>query len=48
MLSKKRVTHRDVARLAGVSTAVVSYVINDGPRGTSPDARRRVLDAIQT
>jgi LacI family transcriptional regulator len=43
---KKRVTHRDVAKLAGVSTAVVSYVINDGPRSTSPDARRRVLDAI--
>ncbi|HXT37154.1 MAG TPA: LacI family DNA-binding transcriptional regulator [Chloroflexota bacterium] len=48
MPSKKRVTHRDVARMAGVSTAVVSYVINDGPRATSPDARRRVLDAIET
>ena len=35
-----------MAKLAGVSTAVVSYVINDGPRATSPDARRRVLDAI--
>jgi len=48
MPSKKRVTHRDVARMAGVSTAVVSYVINDGPRATSLEARRRVLDAIQT
>ncbi len=48
MLAKRRVTHRDVAKLAGVSTAVVSYVINDGPRATSPDARRRVLDAIET
>ena len=47
MRVKKRVTHQDVARLAGVSTAVVSYVINDGPRATSPDARRRVLDAIE-
>ncbi|MGH2347307.1 MAG: LacI family DNA-binding transcriptional regulator [Chloroflexota bacterium] len=44
---KKRVTHRDVARLAGVSTAVVSYVINDGPRATAATTRRRVLDAIE-
>jgi LacI family transcriptional regulator len=47
MPAKKRVTHRDVARLAGVSTAVVSYVINDGPRATTPGTRRRVLDAIE-
>ncbi len=48
MRVKKRVTHRDVAKLAGVSTAVVSYVVNDGPRATSPEARSRVLDAIET
>ena len=48
MRAKKRVTLREVAKLAEVSTAVVSYVINDGPRATSPDARRRVLDAIET
>ncbi|MDB5077082.1 MAG: LacI family transcriptional regulator [Chloroflexi bacterium] len=48
MRPKKRATHRDVAALAGVSTAVVSYVINNGPRQTSPDARRRVLAAIET
>ncbi len=42
----KRVTHRDVARRAGVSTAVVSYVINNGPRATAPDTRARVLQAI--
>ncbi len=48
MPAKKRVTHRDVAKLAGVSTAVVSYVINDGPRATSSETRRRVLDAIET
>src|SRR5579871_509050 len=46
MASKKRVTHRDVANLAGVSTAVVSYVINNGPRPTSPEIRERVLNAI--
>jgi DNA-binding LacI/PurR family transcriptional regulator len=47
MRSKKRVTHLDVAKLAGVSTAVVSYVVNDGPRPTSPDVRERVLRAIR-
>src|SRR5665213_1821773 len=47
MPAKKRVTHRDVARLAGVSTAVVSYVVNDGPRATTAGTRRRVLDAIE-
>jgi LacI family transcriptional regulator len=46
MRSKQRVTHRDVAARAGVSTAVVSYVINDGPRPTSPEVRERVLRAI--
>jgi LacI family transcriptional regulator len=45
--SRKRVTHRDVARLAAVSTAVVSYVINNGPRAASPEARARVLKAIE-
>jgi LacI family transcriptional regulator len=46
MTEKKRATVRDVAERAGVSTAVVSYVINDGPRPTSPDVRSRVQQAI--
>ncbi len=46
MASRKRVTHRDVAKLAGVSPAVVSYVINNGPRPTSAEVRTRVLNAI--
>src|SRR5436190_12761487 len=46
MSAQKRVTHQDVAKLAGVSTAVVSYVINNGPRPTSPEVRERVLRAI--
>jgi len=41
-----RVTRVDVARLAGVSTATVSYVINDGPRPVSKETRQRVLEAI--
>ncbi|MEP7288587.1 MAG: LacI family DNA-binding transcriptional regulator [Chloroflexota bacterium] len=46
MPTQKRVTHQDVAKLAGVSTAVVSYVINNGPRPTSLEVRERVLRAI--
>jgi DNA-binding LacI/PurR family transcriptional regulator len=42
----KRATLRDVAARADVSTAVVSYVINQGPRPTSPEVRERVLKAI--
>ena len=42
----KRVTLRDVAIHAGVSTAVVSYVINGGPRPTSAVVRERVLRTI--
>lgn len=40
-------TRDDVARLAGTSTAVVSYVINNGPRPVAPATRERVLAAIK-
>jgi LacI family transcriptional regulator len=40
------ITRNDVARRAGVSTAVVSYVLNDGPRPVAPATRARVLEAI--
>lgn len=39
-------TRDDVARLAGVSSAVVSYVVNNGPRPVAEATRQRVLDAI--
>jgi len=39
-------TIRDVAARAGTSTAVVSYVLNDGPRPVAPDTRARVLAAV--
>ncbi len=42
----RRATRDDVARLAGVSSAVVSYVVNDGPRPVAAATRSRVLDAI--
>ena len=41
------VTRADVAKLAGVSPAVVSYVMNPGSRPVSPDARRSIEAAIQ-
>jgi LacI family transcriptional regulator len=40
------VTRDDVARVAGVSVATVSYVLNGGPRSVSDDKRRRVLRAV--
>lgn len=39
-------TRDDVARMAGTSTAVVSYVVNGGPRRVSPATRERVEKAI--
>ncbi len=41
------VRRADVARLAGISPAVVSYVLNGGPRGVSAAARARVLAAVE-
>jgi LacI family transcriptional regulator len=40
-------TARDVAERAGTSTAVVSYVFNNGPRPVSAATRQRVLDAAE-
>lgn len=40
------VTRADVAAAAGTSTAVVSYVLNDGPRPVAPATRQRVLEAV--
>ncbi|GAA2358170.1 LacI family transcriptional regulator [Catellatospora methionotrophica] len=41
----QRVTIRDVASVAGVSTATVSKVLNDRP-DVGPEVRQRVLDTI--
>jgi LacI family transcriptional regulator len=46
----KRPTQSDVARLAGVSRAVVSHVVNNRPAGRiaiTEETRRRVLAAIE-
>jgi LacI family transcriptional regulator len=43
----EQATMRDVARVAGVSLATVSYVVNGGPRPVSAHRRRQVLAAIE-
>lgn len=43
---RARVTRNDVAALAGVAPSTVSYVVNNGPRSVSVEAREQVLKAI--
>ena len=45
--SRRAVTRDDVARQAGVSNAVVSYVVNNGPKPVAPATAARVRDAIE-
>lgn len=44
--ARRAITRSDVARYAGVSSAVVSYVLNNGPKPVAPATQARVLDAI--
>jgi LacI family transcriptional regulator len=44
---KRRATRQEVAAYAKVSEAVVSYVVNNGPRPVAADTRVRVEQAIQ-
>jgi hypothetical protein len=43
--NRTRITRKDVAERAGVSVAVVSYVVNDGPRPVAPKTRAKVEKA---
>ncbi len=43
---KKNVTRKDVAKMADVSEATVSYVINN-TKNITPEVKQRVLDAIK-
>jgi len=45
-MNRKRINHKDVAERAGVSVATVSYVVNNGPRPVSSEARSKVESAI--
>ncbi len=47
MTPRRTATRDDVAKLAGVSTAVVSYVMNNGPKRVGPERTQRVLDAVE-
>jgi len=42
----KKVTQDDVARHAGVTRSIVSYVLNDTGRSVAPETRSRILQAI--
>lgn len=44
---RTQVTRKDVARYAGVSTAVVSYVVNGGPKKVAPATEAKVHEAIR-
>jgi LacI family transcriptional regulator len=47
MAAKRIITQADVAQKAGVSRAIVSYVLNNGPRSVSRKTKERVLNAIE-
>ena len=46
-ITRRHVTRNDVAREAGVSPAIVSYVTNNGPRPVAPETYKRVIEAIE-
>lgn len=46
-MAAKRTTRRQVAERAGTSEAVVSYVVNHGPRPVAVETRQRVERAIR-
>lgn len=45
--ARTQVTRKDVAKFAGVSTAVVSYVVNQGPKKVAPATEAKVQEAIR-
>ncbi|MFN8457795.1 MAG: LacI family DNA-binding transcriptional regulator [Anaerolineae bacterium] len=47
MVERKQITRKEVAERAGVSVAVVSYVVNNGPRPVSPETQVKVKKAIK-
>jgi len=47
MTKRRRITRKDVAEQAGVSVAVVSYVVNPGSRPVATSTREKVEKAIE-
>ena len=48
MGTKKNITQYDVAREAGVTRSMVSYVISgNSGRSVAPETRKKILDAIE-
>jgi LacI family transcriptional regulator len=45
--SYKKLTQKEVARLAGVSQAIVSHVVNQTGKSIPEETRQRVLDAME-
>jgi len=43
---KSKITQNDVARHAGVTRSMVSYVLNGNSRAVAPETRQKILDAI--
>lgn len=46
-MKRESITQKDIAELAGVSSTVVSYVINEGPRPVAEETKQRVMHAIK-
>lgn len=45
-LSRRRITQNDVAKRAGVTRSMVSYVLNGSDRSVAPETREKILEAI--
>jgi len=43
---KTKITQNEVARHAGVTRSMVSYVINGSDRSVAPVTRKKILDVI--
>ncbi|MDR2478297.1 MAG: LacI family transcriptional regulator [Treponema sp.] len=45
--AKRKITQNDVARHAGVTRSMVSYVVNGSERTVAPETRQKILNAIE-
>ncbi|MDR3284111.1 MAG: LacI family transcriptional regulator [Treponema sp.] len=47
VVQKQKITQKDIARYAGVTRSLVSYVINGSDRTVAPETRKKILRAIE-